>query len=85
MVALLRGRRGGLIGGIGGGSGCGSSGCTCVNRFFLLCWGLGIVGVSECGGRGLQFGMPPLGTRRRFLCKVFWFGGLMSLALKAGC
>lgn len=35
-------------------------------------------------GRGLQFGMPPLGTRPQFLCKVFWFVGLMSLALKAG-
>lgn len=36
MVALLRGRRGGLIGGIGGGSGCVSSGWTCVRGSFCF-------------------------------------------------
>jgi hypothetical protein len=49
----------------------------------LLVFGYGYG--CECGGHGLRFGMPPLGTRRRFLCRVSSFGGLMSLALKADC
>lgn len=36
MVGLLRGRRGGLIGGIGGGNGCVSSRCTCVRGSFCF-------------------------------------------------
>lgn len=47
--------------------------------FFFFCF------AGVCGGRGLRFGMPPLGTRRRFLCRVFSFEELMSLALIADC
>lgn len=45
---------------------------------FLVCFWYS---VSE---GGLQFGMPPLGTRRRFLCRV-WFVGVVSFALIAAC
>jgi hypothetical protein len=51
----------------------------------LLVLGYGYGYGCECGGRGLRFGMPPLGTRRWFLCRGFSLGRLMSLALKADC
>lgn len=43
VVALLRGRRGGLIGGIGGGSGCVSSGL-----FVRFCFWFAGVWYSGC-------------------------------------